>query len=81
MKDVFRDRDGPRTVDWTDCSLIKSMILSAFSTFSPEQAEKISKVNFPKVVARVESSDWYQEGKHIMAEDVNSVLADILCGN
>lgn len=81
MSKTFGSRDGPRTVKWTDCSLIKSMILSAFSTFSPEQAEKISRANFPKVVARVESSDWYQEGKDIMAEDVNSILVDILCGN
>lgn len=80
MSKTFESRDGPRTVDWTDCSLIKSMILSAFSTFGPEQAEKISRAIFLKVVARVESSDWYQEGRYIMAEDVNSILVDILCG-
>lgn len=79
MSKTFGSRDGPRAVDWTDCSLIKSMILSAFSTFGPEQAEKISKALFPKVVARVESSNWYQEGKDIMAEEINSILVDILC--
>lgn len=81
MSKTFGSRDGPRTIDWTDCSLIKAMITSSFNAFSPEQTEKISKALFLKVVARVESSDWYQEGKHIMAEDINSILVDILCGN
>lgn len=81
MSKTFGGRDGPRTVDWTDCSLIKAMITSSFNAFSPEQTEKISKALFPKVITRVENSDWYQDGEPIMTEEINSILVDILCGN
>ena len=64
---------------WTEKQLIKNMMLTTLErAFSQQVAQELYMTYSKAVFREVECSEWYQEGKDILAENIDSIMVALM---
>ena len=64
-----------RFLDWTEKQLIQKMIIETLErAFSKEESQAIYLACSEAVFNEVEQSEWFQDGKDILIEQVKTIL-------
>ena len=68
-----------KTLTWTEKMLIQKMMIEILErAFDRELAQDIYYTYSEAVFRKVESSEWFQEGKDILTEYVSQILSAIM---
>ena len=68
-----------KTLTLTEKMLIKNMILTTLErAFSKQVAQELYMTYNKAVFREVEYSEWYQKGKNILAENIDSITAALI---
>lgn len=68
-----------RFLTWTDKMVIQKMMLENLKrVFDKEMAHEIYLVYSKAVFREVESSEWFQDGKNILAEHIEQILGILM---
>lgn len=68
-----------KTLSWVDHILIHNMMIEVLGrAFDKDTANEICLAYSEAVFRKVESSEWFQEGKDILTEYVSQILSVIM---
>ena len=68
-----------KTLTWTEKILIQKMMIETLErAFDKDTANEIYLAYSEAVFRKVESSEWFQEGKDILTEYVSQILSVIM---